>query len=142
MPSIFRFRMNVKVEGKYFYVNCVESFWKRKCAHLYIWTLSKSLHQIKQVFSAVLLDQKWLALVGYLQGLPSGIAGDWPPVDIPLPVCWPDNIVSPRLLLPVPAPAPCKGEEWWEDPEDDNLCWWARFTPSCSANSRWSDWCT
>ena len=109
-----------------------------KCSNL--WNPSPEEYRF---FCAILLDQKLLALVGYLQGLPSGIAGDWPPVDIP-PVCWPaDNIVSPRLLLPVPVPpVPCKGDEWWEELEDDSLCWWARLTPSCSANSRWSDWCT
>ena len=61
-------------------------------------------------FSAVLLDQKLLALVGYLQGLPSGIAGDWPPVDIP-PWCWLDpNTVSPKLLVAPPDVA-CIGDE-------------------------------
>ena len=110
-----------------------------------------NLHR-KTRFSAVLLDQKLLALVGYLQGLPSGIAGDWPPGGIPpeipppppLDVWCPDKIVSPRLLFPAPgpAPAPCKGEEWWDELEEDSLCWCARLTPNWSANSKWSDWWT
>ena len=97
----------------------------------------------EKILCQVLLDQKLLALVGYLQGLPSGIAGDWPPVDIPPDVCWPDIKVSPStLLLPVPVPVPCNGDEWCDELEEERRCWWARLTPSCSANSRWSDWCT
>ena len=64
-----------------------------------------------------------LALVGYLQGLPSGIAGDCPPVDIPPVVCWPDINVSPRtVLLPVPVPVPCNGEEGWDELEEERRC--------------------
>ena len=66
----------------------------------------------------------WLAC--YLQGLPSGIAGD-------APVLRPeaDAASSDEELCPVD-----------DDEDEERRCWWARVTPSCSASSAWSDWWT
>lgn len=63
-------------------------------------------------------------LAGYLQGLPSGIAGE-----APVLLLQESSDEEAEPLLPPP-------------PEPESLCWCARVTPSWSASSKWSDWWT